>query len=84
MRKVVPQLFYAVDGVVERPDKWAIFPDDVASSTLKKTNWKLRAHRPGRGGRGSKAPAASSTYLVTLLVVRYPSLPASVLRIAFD
>lgn len=29
MRKVVAQLFYAVDGVVERPDKgWAIFPDE--------------------------------------------------------
>jgi dihydrofolate reductase len=27
MRKVVAQLFYAVDGVVERPDKWATFPD---------------------------------------------------------
>jgi dihydrofolate reductase len=28
MRKVVAQLFYSVDGVVERPDKgWAIFPD---------------------------------------------------------
>jgi dihydrofolate reductase len=28
MRKVVAQLFYAVDGVVERPDKWAIWPDE--------------------------------------------------------
>ena len=28
MRKVVAQLFYSVDGVVERPDKWAIFPDE--------------------------------------------------------
>ena len=29
MRKVVSQLFYSVDGVVERPDKgWAIFPDE--------------------------------------------------------
>jgi dihydrofolate reductase len=28
MRKVVPQLFYSVDGVVERPDKWAVFPDE--------------------------------------------------------
>jgi dihydrofolate reductase len=27
MRKVIAQLFYSVDGVVERPDKWAIFPD---------------------------------------------------------
>ena len=29
MRKVVAQLFYAIDGVVERPDKgWAIFPEE--------------------------------------------------------
>src|SRR5438105_6417558 len=28
MRKVVSQLFYSVDGVVERPDKWAIVPDE--------------------------------------------------------
>ena len=29
MRAVVAQLFYALDGVVERPDKgWAIFPDE--------------------------------------------------------
>src|SRR2546428_7694065 len=27
MRRIVAQLFYSVDGVVERPDKGAIFPD---------------------------------------------------------
>src|SRR5215475_8483355 len=35
MRKVVAQLFYAVDGVVERPDKgWAIFPDEVVGDEM--------------------------------------------------
>lgn len=34
MRKVVPQLFYSVDGVVERPDKWAIFPDEVTGEEM--------------------------------------------------
>jgi dihydrofolate reductase len=34
MRKVVPQLFYSVDGVVERPDKWAIFPDEETGDEM--------------------------------------------------
>ena len=34
MRKVVSQLFYSVDGVVERPDKWAIFPDEETGAEM--------------------------------------------------
>lgn len=34
MRKVVSQLFYSLDGVVERPDKWATFPDEETGNEM--------------------------------------------------
>src|SRR5438067_6259110 len=34
MRKVIAQLFYSVDGVVERPDKWAIWPDEATGEEM--------------------------------------------------
>jgi len=34
MRKVVAQLFYSVDGVVEAPNKWSIWPDAVTGEEM--------------------------------------------------